>query len=74
MEELQTVQRINEEADLFKEMKINMSILEIIDNCEDVMTQIIRFEIEKKNVMKMRDPAMIESITYKILAKVQTIK
>ena len=38
MEELQTVQRINEEADLFKEMKINMSILEIIDNCEDVMT------------------------------------
>ena len=41
MAELQTVQRINEESCRFQEMKINMSIHDIIENCEDVVAKCI---------------------------------
>lgn len=33
IEDLKTVERINDESDRFKKMKLNMSLLEIIENC-----------------------------------------
>lgn len=41
IEDLKTVERINEESERFKKMKLNMSLLQIIENCEDVVTALI---------------------------------
>ena len=51
IEDLKTVERINEESDRFKKMKLNMSLLQIIENCEDVVTALINEEIREKAVL-----------------------
>ncbi len=54
MSELQIVQRINEESERFREMKLNMSIRDIIDNSEDVIYKVIRYEFQKHQVSRIR--------------------
>ena len=41
IEELQTIQKINEEAERFKSIKINMSFLEIMEKEEAVITALL---------------------------------
>jgi hypothetical protein len=54
MAELETVQKIKEEADRFREMKLSMSIREIIDNCEDVISKVIQYEFSKHRIYAIR--------------------
>lgn len=54
MAELETVQKIKEESERFREMKLNMSIREIIDNCEDVISKVIQYEFNKHRIYAIR--------------------
>ena len=51
IEDLKTVERINEECERVKYRKLNMSLLQIIENCEDVVTALINQEIREKAVL-----------------------
>lgn len=51
-----------------------MSIRQIIDNCEDVITALIDSEIANKHVLSVRDQEKFKALSYDILADVQTIK
>ena len=55
-------------------MKLNMSIREIIDNCEDVISKVIKFEFRKNKLHKIKHIAELKKITYSLLAEIQTIK
>ncbi len=55
MAELEIVQRINEESERFRKMKLNMSVREIIDNCEDVISRLIEYEFKKHKVAQIRE-------------------
>lgn len=74
IEELKTVERINEESERFKKMRLNMSLLQIIENCEDVVTALINEEIKEKGVLALTDQQQLIEASYGILAEVQTIK
>lgn len=74
IEDLKTVERINEESERFKKMKLNMSLLQIIENCEDVVTALINEEIKEKEVLNITDQQELIDVSYGILAEVQTIK
>ena len=74
IEDLKTVERINDESDRFKKMKLNMSLLEIIENCQDVITALINEQIRANCVLEMTDRQALVQASYGILAEVQTIK
>lgn len=50
MEELAIMEGIKEEANRFVKMKINMSVKEIMDNCDLVIGKIISYEIKAKKI------------------------
>ncbi len=56
IEQLKTIQKINEEADRFKSIKINLSFLEIMEKEEYVISALLDEEIRKKEIMKSTDP------------------
>ena len=64
IEELQTIQKINEEAERFKAIQINMSFLEIMEKEETVITALIDEEIKKKNVMEINNEEDFIMATY----------
>lgn len=64
IDELQTIQKINEEAERFKAIKINMSFLEIMEKEETVITALIDEEIKKKNVMEINNEEDFIMATY----------
>jgi hypothetical protein len=55
IDDLKIVERINEESERFKKMKLNMSLLQIIESCEDVVTALINEEIKEKNVFAITE-------------------
>ena len=64
IEELQTIQKINEEAERFKAIQINMSFLVIMEKEETVITALIDEEIKKKNVMEINNEEDFIMATY----------
>ena len=64
IEEIQTIQKINEEAERFKAIQINMSFLEIMEKEETVITALIDEEIKKKNVMEINNEEDFIMATY----------
>lgn len=49
-------------------MKLNMSLLQIIENCEDVVTALINEEIKEKGVLNITDQQELIDVSYGILA------
>ena len=74
IEELQTIQKINEEAERFKAIKINMSFMEIMDKEETVISALLEEEIKNKNVMNLQSEEDFIMASYEILAEIQIVK
>ena len=55
MAELIVMESIREEAQRFNDMKINMSVKEIMDEGDLVVGKIIAYELEKRGLRKMTD-------------------
>ena len=52
--ELKTLQKINEEGERFKKMKLNMSVFEMIRNRDSVLLNAIAYEIDTSGVRNSR--------------------
>lgn len=74
IEELNTIQIIGECSEIFTKIKLNMSFLEIVEKCEDVLSAMIDQHIKERNVLAIRDVAELKEVSYAILAEIQTIK
>jgi hypothetical protein len=53
MEELYVIEQINEEAEKFRKMKLNMSLYEIINNPDSVISSIIEYEIQQSHIFTL---------------------
>lgn len=51
--ELELVQRISEESELLKKMRLNMTIREIIENQEAVIEKLVLYLIEKHELLTL---------------------
>ncbi len=49
--ELELVQRISEESELLKKMRLNMTIREIIENQETVIEKLVLYLVEKHELL-----------------------
>lgn len=72
--ELEIIQKISEESDTFKKMRINMTIREIIDNYEVVIEKLVDYLIKKNGILALDNVSTVLNKTYRILAEVQSIK
>lgn len=72
--ELEIIQKISEESDTFKKMRINMTIREIIDNYEVVIEKLVEYLIKKNGILALDNVSTVLNKTYRILAEVQSIK
>lgn len=72
--ELEIIQKISEESDTFKKMRINMTIREIIDNYEMVIEKLVDYLIKKNGILALDNVSTVLNKTYRILAEVQSIK
>ena len=71
---LETIQKISEESDIFKKMRLNMTLREMIDNYEKVVEKMVEYEIKKHDILALENNKTIIARTYRILAEVQSIK
>ncbi len=72
--ELELVQRISEESDTLKKMRLNMTIREIIENQESVIERLVLFLIEKHELLSIESAHSLLSSTYRVLAEAQSVK
>ena len=49
-------------------MRLDMSIREIIDNCEDVVSRLIEYEFKKHGIEKIRQIGKLKKVSYSLLA------
>jgi len=62
------IQKISEEYDTLKKMKIDMTIREIIDSYETVMEKLVDYEILKFDLFEQTNQKEFISTIYRILA------
>lgn len=74
IDELNAVQRLSEEAERFGKMRLDMTLEEILNNCEKVMTKLMEDQITQKAMYHCGDVDEFRDLSYSIIAEVQTIK
>jgi hypothetical protein len=74
MRELEVIKRIGEEVDKFQAMKLDMSLYEIMNNPDSVISSLISYEISQSHITSLKSLQAIKTATYTIIAESQAIK
>lgn len=74
MSELHVIEQINEESEKFRSMRLNMSLYEIINNPDRVISSLIEYEIHQSRIFSLQSIKDIKNETYRIIAETQAIK
>lgn len=72
--ELKTLQKINEEAERFKKMKLNMSVFEMIRNRDSVLLSAVAYEIDNSGVRNSREEAFVLETSKQIIDNLTKIR
>ena len=72
--DLEIIQKVNDEYPTLKQMNLNMTIREIIDNYEIVMEKLVDHEISKHKILEFTKEQKFMSATYRLLAETQSLK
>jgi len=74
MELVLFIEQINNHSELFKEMKLNMSLKNMLDRKDAVIREMVYYEVKKTEVLDVTDWNDFISKTYHLLATVQLQK
>lgn len=72
--ELKTLQKINEEGERFKKMKLNMSVFEMIRNRDSVLLNAIAYEIDTSGVRNSREESFVLDASKQIIDNLTRIR
>ena len=72
--ELKTLQKINEEGERFKKMKLNMSVFEMIRNRDSVLLNSIAYELDNSGARNSREEGFVLEASKQIIDNLTRIR
>lgn len=74
MANLEYIQEINYESDTLRAIRVDMTLSEIVKNGERVIQMMVDHEIDRHDMLRIRDYRSLRLHAYKILAEIQCRK